>query len=80
MTRYNTYKMRDGDPSVFGAFDCHIFGDSVVTTIERAEDDDPRVLDILGVPMRRGESAQHISGKNEYGERIDGGCILELGM
>lgn len=80
MTRYNSYAMRDGDPSVYGDFDCNIFGYPVVTTIERAEDGDPRILDIFGVPMRRGDVAQHISGKNEYGERVDGGHIRELGM
>lgn len=80
MRRYNEYRMRDGDPSVYGDFDCYIFGDLVVATIERAEDGDPRVFDIFGVPMRRGDVAQHISGKNEYGERVDGGHIRELGM
>lgn len=79
MVRYNSYKMRDGDPSVFGDFNCRIFGEAIVVTIDRAEDGDSRCLDILGVPMRRGDAAQHISGKNEYGEAVAGGFVRELG-
>lgn len=80
MTRYNTYRMREGDPSVFGDFRCHIFGQEQIHTIESKPDDSPdSPLDILGVPMRRKDPSIHISGLDEYGDFDHGGFVRELG-
>lgn len=75
----SVYQMRDGDPSVFGDFNCTVLGEPLIVTVDRIEDDDARCLDILGVPFRRGDSAIHISGLDEYGEVTCGGFVREMG-
>lgn len=76
---YSTYLMRDGDPSVFGDFNCTVLGERLVVTIDRLEDDDARCLDILGVPIQRRDLCIHISGKDEYGEQSHGEWVREIG-
>lgn len=76
---YSEYRMRPHDDSVFGEFDCRILGQEVIVTVERREDRDPHVRDILGFPMRRRCAAIHISGKRDNGTMDHGGFIQELG-
>lgn len=74
-----------GQPGiVFGKFSAadgnRRLGYACEQEVERCDDDDPRVYDIFGVPMRRGAHAQHTSGRNRYGEFVSGGLVREIGI
>lgn len=78
--RYSVYRMREGDPSVYGDFDCRILGESLVVTIDSLDDGDVRALDILGVPIHRGDTAIHISGFGNYKDsEHPAGWVREIG-
>lgn len=74
-----------GSPNVvFGRFPASEgnkrLGQACDQEVERCEDCDHRVVDIFGVPIRRGASAQHTSGRNMVGEDVCGGIVREIGI
>ena len=54
---------------VFG--DQKILGVPATLTFSRIEDGDLRAKDIFGHPISRGDLAIHISGKDDYGQKVD---------
>lgn len=81
----SVYAMRPGDPSVWGEFPAGSTGNTRLgyacdTRVERLDDGDGRARDILGYPMFRTVSAQHVSGLDRYGAKSHGGIVRELGL
>lgn len=86
MTAGSFYRSRDGespsDPGAcFGRFeDQRILGIRCAIEADRIDDGDPRALDMLGRPMRRGQVAIHISGMTPFGGRTGPGFVRELAI
>lgn len=68
------------DAPPFGAFPGQILmGERATLTYERLEDGDPRAVDILGHPIRRGMPAIHISCKDDFGSWLnEAGIVHEI--
>lgn len=77
---HSVYRMREGDTSVYGTFRCDVLGERLNVTIDRLEDGDVRALDILGVPIHRGDVATHISGRGNFSDSTHAvGWVREIG-